>query len=298
MPPTHTPLGVPPQSSPIPHIVHQTWRSSSTIPRGLASRCVASWRRLQPRWQYAFHSDDDNHRLVRERYPWLQGAYSRFSPIQRADLARYLYMHAFGGVYADLDVELLKPLGPLLKAQRWRHNASVILGQEPLAHAVLLEHKPRQVCNAVIASAPGHPFWLAVLRRVERGGAFADPVLTTGPRMLEVVFNEWTGRHGGDAGGVVVVPPDTFYPTWDPMQAETFRQRCRSQASSMTTRFRRRSAGKRGGGDIEGYDAVCARLRREGFVPTIPGDGSAYANHLWTHTWIPGASKTAVLYGG
>jgi len=168
----------------------------------------------------------------------------------------------------------------------------------PLAAWERHQTQPRQVCNAVIASAPGHPFWLAVLRRVERGGAFADPVLTTGPRMLEVVFNEWTGRHGGDAGGVVVVPPDTFYPTWDPMQAETFRQRCRSQASSMTTRFRRRSAGKRGGGDIEGYDAVCARLRREGFVPTIPGDGSAYANHLWTHTWIPGASKTAVLYGG
>ena len=273
----------------VPHILHQTWTSENAIPRGL-HRITRTWRRLQPSWTYHFHSDADNTALVEQRYPWLMPSWRRLSAIQRADVARYLYMHAWGGVYADLDVALLQPLNTLLRVQRRSHNASVILGQEPLAHAVILERKRRQVCNAVMASVPGHPFWLEVVRRVAAAQGGADPVGSTGPRMLEQVLSSWLapGGAGHAGGGVVVVPPDAFFPTWDPMQAGTFRQRCGD-------------AGSRRGlapvGLEEAWEAACKRLRAESFVPTVPRDGSAYTNHLWSHTWIPGAQKANVIYG-
>ena len=77
------------------------------------------------------------------------------------------------------------------------------------------------------------------------------------------------------------VSPDTFFPTWDPMQTATFRRRC----------------GRPGVGPqyaALGAPSVCARLQREGFVPTVPRDGSAFTEHWWAHTWIPGANKVPI----
>jgi len=270
-----------------PHIVHQTWRTHE-LPQGLR-RLSKTWQKHLPRWKYRLHTDQDNLELVQKHYSWLLSAYRRFSAIQRADTARYLYMHAFGGVYADLDVELLQPLRSLLRAQR-HLNVSVILGQEPLAHALLLERRPRQVCNAVLASVRGHPFWFDVLKRVASGAAHADPVSSTGPRMLEQALSAWnaTSGHQHRYGGIVVVAPDVFFPTWDPMQADTFRQRCgtRGQDGGSTV----------GSGDLKhAIEGMCAKLRADGFQPTVPKDGSAYTNHLWSHTWIPGAEKRSVI---
>ena len=265
----------------VPAILHQTWRSRQ-LPRGLR-RAVVSWRRLQPHWQHRLHTNQDNLQLITQQFAWLLPTYRRCSRIQQADIARYAYMHAVGGVYADIDVELLQPLRPLLRLQRRRHNASVILGQEPLAHSVLLENKPRQVCNAVLASVPGHPFWLYVLRSIASGArGLEDPVDSTGPRMLERLVVQWHARHGasrgsgGGGGGVVVLDADAFFPTWDPMQAGEFRKKCSGRGLS------------------ERKTRVCARLKREGFQPSVPGDGSAYTNHLWTHTWIRGAEKVSL----
>ena len=177
-------------------------------------------------------------------------------------------------VYADLDVELLQPLGPLIRHHARRANASAIVGAEPLAHSLLLEGKRRLACNAVLVSRRGHPFWLEVVRRVARDQRpRADPVSSTGPRMLEVVLAGWNAHAAAEAA-VAVVPPDVFYPTWDPMQASTFRERCRLPFRSTSH--------------------VCGRLAREGFRPTVPADGVAFTNHVWSHTWIPGAQKTDV----
>lgn len=202
----------------IPRVVHQSWRSSH-VPAKLSRYC-RSWQEKQPQWRYVLHTDVANARLVMSRYSWLAPLYRQLSAIQRADVSRLLYMHAYGGVYADLDVELLAPLASWLEAECARHGATLLLGQEPLAHSVLLESMPRQTCNAVLASAPGHPFWLWVLRLVsKRAYGWDDPVGSTGPRVLEEAVVSWQAAHANGSAAVVVAPPETFYPTWDPMQA-------------------------------------------------------------------------------
>ena len=144
-----------------PRVLHQTWRTHMVPPR--LAVFMRSWReRSASGWSFRLHTDEDNAALVQSRYSWLHKSYLMMNAIQRADVARLLYMHAFGGVYADLDVELLAPLDALLN-QTATLGASAMLGQEPLPHAVLLERQPRQICNAVLASARGHPFWLWAL---------------------------------------------------------------------------------------------------------------------------------------
>jgi len=98
-------------------IIHQSWKISD-----LSSIVdVASWRLWQPqdawrsfhssgangekdKWLYVLWSDEDNRKLVKELYPqYLQGYDQWPHGISRADFVRNLYMHAFGGIYADLD---------------------------------------------------------------------------------------------------------------------------------------------------------------------------------------------------
>ena len=66
-------------------------------------------------------------------------------------------MHKHGGMYADLDMEALRDLSPLLKGQT-----------EPV-FAALMDDPPRSfrhnIPNAWMASPAGHPFWQACCSR-------------------------------------------------------------------------------------------------------------------------------------
>lgn len=166
---------------------------------------------------------------------------------------------------ADIDVRLLQPMVNLFRSL----NSSVVLGQEPLEHALLLERKPRQVCNAVLISTRGHPFWLDVLRMGAQGIQLGDPVGSTGPRMLERVVQQWDRSHPGQ---LAVLPPVAFYPTFDVMQINTLRQRCKDESNfivRLPTRAMKAQA-----------RAVCAQLQAHRFLPWIPEDGSAFTDHM------------------
>ena len=64
---------------------------------------------------------------------------------------RIFYMHRFGGMYADLDMEALRDMGPLLLGSR-----------EPvLAYLSDTWQLRHNIPNAWMASPPGHPFWQA-----------------------------------------------------------------------------------------------------------------------------------------
>ena len=62
------------------------------------------------------------------------------------------------------------------------------------------------------------------------------------------------------------------------MQRATLRRRCHARS-----------------GEMPAAREVCERLRRDDFRPAMPADKThVYTNHLWVHTWIPGAEKVAL----
>ena len=62
---------------------------------------------------------------------------------------RIFYMHRFGGMYADLDVEALRDLSPLLLEST----------QPVLAYLSDTWDLRHNIPNAWMASPAGHPFW-------------------------------------------------------------------------------------------------------------------------------------------
>ena len=111
-PARHPASGLPAQAIPR-HIV----QTGSTWPHALVKHreYVDSWLLQNPEYEYSFFSDVHAARFVhrhgsrRER-----DAYRRIlTGSQRADLFRVLYLKVAGGVYADLDEELRRPLREL-----------------------------------------------------------------------------------------------------------------------------------------------------------------------------------------
>lgn len=168
----------------IPPIIHQTWKGK-TIPEKLAGY-AASWSRINPSWKRILWTDRMLLNFVAEEYPELLELFCSYeNPVCRADAARYMLLHKFGGLYADIDVECLAPLTSLENEDR------VVLCHEPPAHwpyhAADRGH-PFVLFNGTMASPAGHPFWAYVLKLLPETRYAGEVLDLTGPCML-------TGRY-------------------------------------------------------------------------------------------------------
>ena len=92
----------------IPSILHQTWKTDQ-IPQRFQP-WVDSWARHNPGWTRMFWNDRTLLDFVGQHYPDFLDTFCSYpAGIFRADAGRYLLLHHFGGVYADLDCECVAP---------------------------------------------------------------------------------------------------------------------------------------------------------------------------------------------
>lgn len=150
----------------------------------------ASWRRLNPGWDYRFWDDDDLLAFMRAEFPHLVEMFLGCPrPVQRADLARYCLLARFGGLYADIDTRCLAPLEPLAGDPR------VILSEEPPEHHWHAHRRglPALWFNGTMASPPGHPFWdrMIGLCQLMYPGRDGDVLENTGPLLLSAAVAQW-----------------------------------------------------------------------------------------------------------
>lgn len=168
----------------IPAIIHQTWKDDC-IPPGLSAH-AKSWHRHNPSWQRILWTDRMLLDFVGRYYPDLLEIYCNYSnPVCRADAARYMLLHKFGGLYADIDVECLAALTPLEEETR------AVLCHEPPEHWPLhapYRNHPFVLFNGVMASPAGHPFWRHVLDRLPDTHHATDVLDIAGPCMLTGVY--------------------------------------------------------------------------------------------------------------
>jgi hypothetical protein len=157
-------------------IIFQTWKSRTEIPAN-----YRYWRQTfvtkNPDAQVVLWDDDDNRAFIAENFAWFLPVYDRFpKEIFRADAVRYFFLYAFGGLYADMDSECLKPLRLGLRKD------AVLLGR--MGFDPGFEHS---VPNALMASRPGQAFWLLVIRRmldVVAEYSTAEALIAAGPEQL------------------------------------------------------------------------------------------------------------------
>ncbi|KAK9234257.1 nucleotide-diphospho-sugar transferase [Lipomyces kononenkoae] len=197
----------------MPKLIHQSW-STPDLPKKFEAWST-SCREQNPDWEWVLWTDEDNLNLVKKYFPWFLEYYQKLpGEIYRADLVRNIYMYIYGGVYADLDVECLRPAAELFED----YNVTTAPHKSTLegAHHIQSNGQPQRTAffgrmgtdvsfehsipNAWMASTPGHPFFLLSLDKVVSNlkGEIAGWVtaeMLTGPIALRTYINLYLEKY-------------------------------------------------------------------------------------------------------
>jgi len=176
-------------------------------------------------------------------------------------------LYEYGGLYADLDMECLKPVNTAL------NQSDCVVSQEPLEHAEFLAPVGTPlVSNALMACRPGHPFFAHVITRLSSHAGWVtwNSVLwATGPYMLTTAYWEYERcrrRSNGDV--VAVAAPDVFHPTPDDSMVDHMRRVCLRPDVKLKQKV------------------LCERLTAYDFGRSGVHSASAFTVHHWTHSWV------------
>ncbi len=127
-----------PLRSAFPKKIWQTWKVNPLDFEERDLNNARSWTRNNPDWRYEVITDGNEMEYVEfhfgpegfnrpdivEFYRGVQAA------IIKADLLRYLIMYAEGGIYADIDVEALKPMWKFIPERYEEKDIDMVVGVE------------------------------------------------------------------------------------------------------------------------------------------------------------------------
>jgi mannosyltransferase OCH1-like enzyme len=183
-----------------PREIHHVWVGSPFNPTPAERRNLEAWKTHFPGAVQKIWTDADAARLL-PNYPEIAAVYDDLKPIQKADILRYLVLHARGGVYADLDYELFRPFAV-------DHTRVMIVGSR-------IEDSMN---NCLLTSpAPGHPFWKRVIDAIPDKLANNKwkhvnhelyVIQSTGPSLVNAIYRK-------DSSGVGILPWQQFNPCDD-----------------------------------------------------------------------------------
>jgi inositol phosphorylceramide mannosyltransferase catalytic subunit len=215
----------------ISRVIFQTWKSRVDIPPSFRY-WRSTFMRNNPEFQCVLWDDDDNREFIAEKFAWFLPIYDGLpANIFRADAVRPFFLFLYGGLYADMDTECLRPLWTM------PHSGDVILGQ--MGPDLNFEHS---IPNAIMASRPFQLFWLLVIAlMIEKVEFFRKseslrsvrPESLTGPILLHEAFHFYRCESEQNirlrslmiienlperistrvqVGRIELLPPDVWYP--------------------------------------------------------------------------------------
>lgn len=118
----------------IPKIIHYCWFGKEEL-SDLAKKCILSWKKYMPDCEIK-EWNEDNFDVNMIQYTKEAYKHRRYAFV--SDFARFYILKQHGGIYLDVDVELIKPIDDLLEHKAilgfesvGRVNPGLILASEP-----------------------------------------------------------------------------------------------------------------------------------------------------------------------
>lgn len=162
------------QSDTIPNIIHQLAPADTAFWHPFWEPCHKTWKTNFPDFIHKMWNDQEIDDLIRTRHRLLYEKYKALPhQIQRVNIATYVIIYEYGGIYADMDVECIENFYQVL--QPGKANIGMGPGSSEAFE------------NAVMASPAKHPFWHYVISDVINSLHVHDPPASTGAVMLSRV---------------------------------------------------------------------------------------------------------------
>jgi mannosyltransferase OCH1-like enzyme len=154
-------------SKEIPKLIHQIWVGPNPIPTKSID-FMKHIQELHPDFTYRLWSDKD---LTPDNFTTLPYIQKATSYAQKADIMRYEILYRYGGIYLDIDFQLLKPLDSLLT------HPLVVCNED--------SHINIRMTNAFIASSQFNPNMKKCVDNIEKAHINTGCIVTqTGPVYL------------------------------------------------------------------------------------------------------------------
>ncbi|KAH7193327.1 nucleotide-diphospho-sugar transferase [Fusarium flagelliforme] len=165
--------------STFPQKIWQTWKVD---PLNFEDRDLITsrtWVNKNPGMRYEVLTDDNELAFVEEHFgagspinrPDIVKFYKSINlHIIKADLLRYMIMYAQGGVYADIDVEALKPVHRFIPERYDERDIDLIVGveidQPEFSNHPILGKKSKSFCQWTIIAKPHQPVMLHLIEHI------------------------------------------------------------------------------------------------------------------------------------
>uniref|UniRef100_A0A1I8GLY2 Glycosyl transferase n=1 Tax=Macrostomum lignano TaxID=282301 RepID=A0A1I8GLY2_9PLAT len=146
----------------LPPLFHQIYAGRS-IPEAYRGHLLSCLRLNYPDFAYVLWTDDDAAAFLADKFPVHSAMFSGYAKaLQRSDALRYFILSYFGGIYADMDVQCLRPFNRLAAAE------SCFLDQERWEQSQILHGTEFAAMNSVMGCGKRHPFFDVVIARLKR----------------------------------------------------------------------------------------------------------------------------------
>lgn len=164
----------------IPRKIWQTWKVG---PLGFEQRdsdSAKTWPAKNPTYRYEVLTDDNAFEYLEWHYgpqgfdrPDVIELYKELNiTIIKADILRYLVMYAEGGVYADIDVECLRPIDRFIPERYNEEDVDMIIGVEidepSYASHPILGSKCKSFCQWTFAAKPRLPVMMRLIENIQQ----------------------------------------------------------------------------------------------------------------------------------
>lgn len=123
----------------IPKIIHYCWFGRGEK-NEVIKKCVESWRFFLPDYEIKVW-DEDNFDV--DSIPYTRDAYKEKKYAFVSDYARLYLLYQYGGLYFDVDVELIKPIGDIIEKGPFMACESTINGPLTVNPGLIVAAEPR-----------------------------------------------------------------------------------------------------------------------------------------------------------
>lgn len=137
------------------------------------NRVIARNKAILLDWEFSFYDNADNEHVMQVAFPEF---FDQFRAIKRgvvqADIMRCVYLYQFGGWYLDTDYRLLRRLEGEVCALNSTNESTPSSSLDLLSQKLILpisgipEKDRHFICNSILASEKGHPFWRAFIEHL------------------------------------------------------------------------------------------------------------------------------------
>lgn len=152
----------------IPKIIHYCWLSGDTIPEDLQN-CMKSWKDKLPDYKFILW---DLNRFDLNSSRWVKEAFSAKKYAFAADYIRLYALYNYGGIYMDMDVEVLKSFDDILDRK------------------YLLAYEDKNRIEAGIMGSEPHSEWTQKSLEYYKNRSFYKKNGTIDNRPLPMILNE------------------------------------------------------------------------------------------------------------